>query len=186
MTLLSVVMGTPTDEARADTSIKLLSYGFRFYSSHLLFQAGSVISKPRIWYGENKTVPAGSNSDIYVTTPRGQFANTTVKVALTPNLQAPIKKGQTLGAVNVMLNGKALATYPITALAADPKGGMWRKTSDTIAHHFHNWFGGKKKTTASKAKAVTTPSAPQTAATTTSTTPAAATATPAANTTKQS
>ncbi len=145
MSLLSVVLGTPTDEARADTSIRLLSYGYRFYSSHLLYQAGSVIAKPRIWYGENKTVPAGVLSNVTVTTPRGQFANTQVAIKTTPNLQAPIKKGQRLGTIEITLSGKVIATYPLIALANDPTGGLWRRTSDSIAHKFHEWFGSDSK-----------------------------------------
>ncbi len=41
MRLISVVMGTSSDEARAQESQKLLSYGFRFYETMKLYERGA-------------------------------------------------------------------------------------------------------------------------------------------------
>jgi|GEM_PF-45016 serine-type D-Ala-D-Ala carboxypeptidase (penicillin-binding protein 5/6) len=185
-TLLSVVMGAPTDEDRSSDSIRLLSYGFRFYNTHLLYQANSTIAKPRVWYGENETVPAGTVKDIYVTTPRGQFTNTKVEIALNKDIKAPVKKGAVLGAVNVTLSGKQIASYPLIALTNDKKGGVWRRSVDSVSHKFHNWFGSKKKNKQVKMQTPTNAVAPastQTAANVSTATPAPAQAAANTNTT---
>lgn len=155
MTLLSVVMGTPTDEDRASDSIALLSYGFRFYTSHLLYQAGSIIAKPRIWFGENKTVPAGSLYNVYVTTPRGQFANAQVSIQTNNDITAPVKKGQTVGNIIVTLHKQQVANYPIVALTNDPKGGLWRRSIDDIEYKLHSWFGSDKSKAPAKPQTTT-------------------------------
>ena len=56
MRLISVVMGTRSEKARAQESQKLLNYGFRFFDSHLLYQAGQELKKMRVWKGENESI----------------------------------------------------------------------------------------------------------------------------------
>ncbi|OGT30935.1 MAG: hypothetical protein A3E87_08120 [Gammaproteobacteria bacterium RIFCSPHIGHO2_12_FULL_35_23] len=142
LTLLAVVLGAPSDEARADATISLLSYGFRFYNSNLLYQANSVITKPRVWFGTTKYLPAGTLNDISVTTPNGQFQGAKVSITVNNNLQAPIRKGQAIGSVNLVFNHQTL-TYPLVALADDPKGGFFTRFFDSISYLFHKLFGSK-------------------------------------------
>jgi serine-type D-Ala-D-Ala carboxypeptidase (penicillin-binding protein 5/6) len=40
MRLISVVMGTDSEEARASASQALLNYGFRFFETYQLYEAG--------------------------------------------------------------------------------------------------------------------------------------------------
>ena len=144
MRLLSVVLGTPTDESRATDSIRLLRYGFRFYGSHLLYPAKSVVATPRIWFGDKKTIPAGVLGAFYITLPHSQFQNVSVNIHINPNIKAPVKQGQTLGTINAVLRGKTIATQPLVALTNDQKGGWWRCSTDSVTHKFHQWFSSKK------------------------------------------
>jgi len=163
VTLLSVVMGAPTDEDRATDSVRLLSYGFRFFDTHLLYQAGSTIAKPRVWYGDAKTVPVGTLTDAYVTTPRGQFQHVKIDIDMNNDIKAPVNKGQLLGLLNISLRNKPIATYHLMALTADKKGGVLRRSSDGVARQFHHWFSGDKKKT-KKINVSTKPAAPATPA----------------------
>ena len=124
MRLISVVMGTPTDLARADESIRLLNYGFRFFSSHLVYQAGSIIAKPRVWFAENKTEPVGVKHDFYITPPKGQYSKAKLNINIPNDVKGPIKKGQTIGQIVVTLHGKTIAIEPLIALEANPEGGI--------------------------------------------------------------
>jgi D-alanyl-D-alanine carboxypeptidase (penicillin-binding protein 5/6) len=147
MTLLSVVMGTPIDPDRTTESIALLSYGFRFFNSHLLYQGGTPITKVRVWFGNKEHLPVGTAHNIYVTTPRGEFQNANVTMTLNKEIQAPLHKGQRVGTLNVTLHGKKIGSYPLIALANDSKGGFWSRTSDDISLKFHHWFGDSKSNT---------------------------------------
>jgi serine-type D-Ala-D-Ala carboxypeptidase (penicillin-binding protein 5/6) len=138
--LISIVLGAPSDEARAQDSIKLLTYGFRFFQSKLLYKANETISKQRVWAGQNKTVPVGVVSDFYATVPFGQFQNIKTAVKANENLTAPIKKGQEVGQIIVTLQGKQIAQTPLLALSDDPQGGMWRRSVDYVAKIVHGWF----------------------------------------------
>jgi D-alanyl-D-alanine carboxypeptidase (penicillin-binding protein 5/6) len=132
MRLVSVVMGAPTDQGRAQSSQQLLTYGFRFFESHKLYAANTALTQARVWYGAEKQIRVGLARDFYVAIPAGQYHNLKVARMLTPMLQAPIKRGQPVGAINITLNNKPVASAPLVALNDDPKGGLWRRLVDYI------------------------------------------------------
>ncbi len=140
MRLISVVMGTPTDNARAEESQRLLNYGYRFFETHKLYGAGIPLIEPRIWKGKSKHIPMGLMHDFYVTIPSGQYKNLTANIKLKGALHAPIEKGQQYGDVVVKLSGKPYANLPLVALQNDPRGGIWRRMTDSIGLTFHNMF----------------------------------------------
>lgn len=136
MRLISVVMGTPTDAARANDSQALLNWGFRFYNSHKIFSANTPITKKRIWMGNSKYVAMGLARDLFVTIPTGQYKKLKASMDIPKKLEAPIVKGQTYGNVSITLNGKVIATAPIIALTNDARGGLWTRMTDHIALWF--------------------------------------------------
>jgi D-alanyl-D-alanine carboxypeptidase (penicillin-binding protein 5/6) len=73
MRLISVVMGTKSEKARAQESQKLLNYGFRFFETHRLYTAGQELKQMRVWKGESEALKLGLSSELYVTVPRGLY-----------------------------------------------------------------------------------------------------------------
>lgn len=137
---ISVVMGTPSDSARTDDSQALLSYGFRFFQTAKIYNANDSIYQQRVWKGKHKYIPLGVTHDFFVTIPKRAYADLRVSLTINPNVYAPIKKGQTLGTVNVSLKDKAIADQALVALQADPSGGWWTRLVDSIVHWFKNLF----------------------------------------------
>ena len=73
--LLSVVLGTNSDSARAQESQKLLNYGFQFYDSAKLYDKGQTVSTLRGVEGRPRArLKAGFLSDFYVSVPHGHAA----------------------------------------------------------------------------------------------------------------
>lgn len=141
MRLISVVMGAPSDNARADNSQELLNYGFRFFETHKLFDANTPIDYARVWYGKDKKVPAGMNYNLSVTVPVGQFSHAKIEKSFDMNLKAPIQKGQVVGTVNLILNDKVLAKEPLYALQEDPKAGFFSRTAEWIRLGLYRLLG---------------------------------------------
>ena len=132
MRLISIILGTDSDNARASSSRKLLSYGFRFYETFLLHRANEPLENMRIWKGENETVPLGLQEDLYITIPRGQRNKVKANMTVETRLVAPAKKGQTYGSVNIMLGEEKLRQQSLVALEDVPEGGLWRQMIDNI------------------------------------------------------
>jgi D-alanyl-D-alanine carboxypeptidase (penicillin-binding protein 5/6) len=140
MRLISVVMGAPSDSARANDSEQLLTYGFRFFTSHKLFPANKPLTMARVWYGESNEIPAGTERDVYVALPSSQDAAVKTDVQIQNDLQAPIKKGQEIGKISVIVNDKILTEQPLIALKDNPLGGLWQRSWDHIGAWFSKVF----------------------------------------------
>jgi serine-type D-Ala-D-Ala carboxypeptidase (penicillin-binding protein 5/6) len=124
MRLVTVVMGAKNDSVRANNSMALLSYGFRFFETHKLFAANTSIATPKVWFGKEGTVALGSLENLYVTLPAGQHKNVKASAIINPNLKAPIVKGQSYGVINILLEGKVISTKPLVALKDNPRANF--------------------------------------------------------------
>jgi D-alanyl-D-alanine carboxypeptidase (penicillin-binding protein 5/6) len=140
MRLISVVMGAPNDEARTEDSIRLLTYGFRFFETHKIYIASKPVIKARVWSGQQSEVPLGLTDDFYATVPTGQFKRAQATISVNSPLNAPIEKGKAYGSINITLNNQVIATKPLIALENDPKGGLLRRATDSVKYTIHKYF----------------------------------------------
>ena len=140
MRLISVIMGAPSDEVRTEDSIRLLTYGFRFFETHKIVDGGKTLTQARVWKGSQKEVALGVDRDWYATLPAGAYKNIQQVYTLNDPLTAPIVKGQPYGNLNLVLNNQILVSKPLIALKDDPKGGMFRSISDSMSFHIHKIF----------------------------------------------
>ena len=136
MRLISVVLGTKSDGARADISQALLAYGYRFYESDQMVAAADELKQVRVWKGDIETVGLGLAADLHVTVPRGQYIKLKKVLDIKSDVEAPVKKGQQLGTLRIMLDGKELLTRPLVALQPIGEGSIWQRASDYIARFF--------------------------------------------------
>jgi D-alanyl-D-alanine carboxypeptidase (penicillin-binding protein 5/6) len=132
MRLISVVLGTDSEEARAEESEKLLSYGFRFYETHRLYAANKPLSTVRIWKGETEKLPVGLQHELYVTIPRGEYSKLDAQMKLKQPIIAPASKGSLYGSLNVSLDGQTVAVKPLVALQDVAEGGLFQQMMDDI------------------------------------------------------
>jgi len=130
MRLISVVMGTASPNARANESQSLLNYGFRFFETHRLYQAGTPLTETRVRKGEKSLLPVGVGEDIYVTAPRKHFNELKPESQLDKVVVAPLKKGDTVGSLVVTLNGETVLTKPLIAMEDVAEGGFFRRLYD--------------------------------------------------------
>jgi len=128
--LISVVMGTPSDQSRAADSAQLLTYGFRFYGSHKLYAAKTPLARAQVMLGQSDRVTVGPKNDIYITLPVGQDAAVKTDLALKDPIKAPIKAGDVVGTVRITLHDEQIAEAPVIALADVGKGSWWQQILD--------------------------------------------------------
>ncbi len=136
--LIAVIMGAPTDAARADDSQRLLDYGFRFFETHLIYPANTVLSQVRVYQGRQNTVAAGVDKALVVSVLPGQYSKLQLQLQLnTSSLHAPVQKGQVLGQISVSLAGNEIDKVPVVALENDAVGSWWQRLWDRIVLFFH-------------------------------------------------
>jgi D-alanyl-D-alanine carboxypeptidase (penicillin-binding protein 5/6) len=140
MRLISVVMGTRSDDARAVESQKLLSYGFRYYHTHRLYEKDAVVSQTRVWKGVTENLSLGMGKDIFLTVPRGAEDNLIATASVDEIIEAPVVEGQELGRIVVTLEGEELLNAPLVSLSAIEKAGFFSRFADAISLFFHQLF----------------------------------------------
>lgn len=132
MRLISVVMGTKGEEARAVESQKLLTYGFRFFETVSPFSSSAPLTNSKVWMGAADEVKLGLAEDFTVTIPKGEMDKIKTRFTIDPTIKAPIEAGDTYGQVNLSLNGETLAELPLVALEPVDKGGLLKRIIDYI------------------------------------------------------
>ena len=130
--LVSVVMGSTGENQRAVDSQALLNWGFRFFETHKLYDAGKPIETMKVWKGAADAVPLGVARPLLVSTQRGKYDQLKPSMDVPKSLEAPIAKGQKIGTVKVTLDGKVVAQRPLVALAAVEEGGFFKRLWDSF------------------------------------------------------
>ncbi|WP_018152807.1 D-alanyl-D-alanine carboxypeptidase family protein [Leeia oryzae] len=130
--VLSVVLGTANEEARATESLKLLNYGMQFFDTPKLYSKGQALQSVKVWKGSDATVPVGFLQDFYMTLPKGAAKRVQAQLVTQQPLIAPVTGGQKVGQVTFKLDGQTLGTYPIVALKQVSQAGVFGRMSDTV------------------------------------------------------
>ena len=134
--LISVVMGDSSENQRAVDAQALLNWGFRFYETHRLYEAGKTLATPKVWKGDGDVVQVGVAQPLLVSTTRGKYDHLKASMDLPKSLVAPIAKGQKIGTVKVTLDGKLVAQAPLVAVAAVEEGGFFKR----LWHELLMWW----------------------------------------------
>ncbi len=134
--LISVVMGSASQRARAEASLALLNYGFRFFESHRLFASGETVETLRVWFGDRENLAVGPGVDVVAIIPRGSYDKLSARLEKTSELKAPIDKGARIGDIVVVVDDEEITRVPLVALEDVPKGGLWRKAKDSVLQWF--------------------------------------------------
>jgi len=136
--MIAIVMGASSEKARADSAMALLSYGFRFYETHKLYDASKPLVTPKLWKGEQNQLPIGVADDVQVTVKRGQYDQLKATMDIPSTLIAPFKKGQQVGTLRIMLADQPVQTIPLIALNDAPQCGFFGRLWDSILLWFHS------------------------------------------------
>jgi D-alanyl-D-alanine carboxypeptidase (penicillin-binding protein 5/6) len=130
--LISVVLGAASEAARAIESQKLLNYGFRSFDSIRLYPGREPVITLEVFKGAANRVGAGFLSDLYLALPRGQSEKLKARVESLQPLLAPIRAGQQIGTLKVMLEDRPYREVPVVALDNVPLAGVLGRGWDAL------------------------------------------------------
>jgi D-alanyl-D-alanine carboxypeptidase (penicillin-binding protein 5/6) len=130
--LLSIVLGTSSEIARANESQKLLNWGYTAFEGIKLFDANQAVVTPEVWKGAAKNVKLGRPQAVVVAVPAGTAAQIKTAVARPDPLVAPFTKGQQVGTLKVLAGDKPVAEVPLVALEAVEEAGVMGRAWDAI------------------------------------------------------
>jgi D-alanyl-D-alanine carboxypeptidase (penicillin-binding protein 5/6) len=116
ITVVSVVMGEPSEAARDADSLTLLRHGLSSFKRQTGLQKGAVLARPKLAY-RDEHVDLVASSAVQTVVRRGQ--RFTVSVQDVPSeLRGPIPAGARIGTAVVRLGGRVVGRVPL--LTASP------------------------------------------------------------------
>ena len=114
MRLITVVMGEPTSEKRSEETSAMLDYGYNMYEVEKLLTIESKIKNIKINLGKDEYVSVVPVRDIDILNNKTENKrNVTYNISL-KNVTAPVKKGDIVGKVEVIENGKVIEEVEVT------------------------------------------------------------------------
>ena len=130
--LLTVVLGTVSETARANESQKLLNWGYTAFEAVKLFEAGQAVISPAVWKGQSANLKLGQPNAIVVAVPTGSAAQLKTQVVRPEPLVAPFTKGQVVGSLKVTRGDQPLVDVPLMALEAVEQAGVVGRAWDAL------------------------------------------------------
>ncbi|MFZ6687858.1 D-alanyl-D-alanine carboxypeptidase family protein [Undibacterium sp. SXout11W] len=130
--LISVITGADSDQIRAQESLKLLNWGYLNFDTVKLYAKGQTLETPQVWKGSQAQVKIGFDHDLYVTLPKGSAAKLKPALERKDPLIAPIALNSKVGTVKMMLDGKPVAEFPVTALEQVDQASIFGRAWDSV------------------------------------------------------
>jgi D-alanyl-D-alanine carboxypeptidase (penicillin-binding protein 5/6) len=130
--LMSIVLGTANENARAIESQKLLNWGYTAFEAVKLFDAGQPAVTPAVWKGQSAVLKLGQPYAIVVAVPTGSATQLKTQVIRPDPLVAPFAKGQTVGTLRVSRADQPLVDVPLVALEAVEQSGVLGRAWDAV------------------------------------------------------
>ncbi|WP_296404830.1 D-alanyl-D-alanine carboxypeptidase family protein [Psychrobacter sp.] len=140
MRLISVIMGSKSMQQRADQSRELLNWGFGHFDTKVVAPTNQFVQDVPVYFGEQDSVKAATGEALKVLTSKTQSSKISTVVNISDNVQAPIAKGQEIGRMMAVIDGKSVASVPIVATEAVEKSGIFKRAWQHIAKFFVNLF----------------------------------------------
>ena len=130
--LLAIVLGTNSENERANEAQKLLNWGYTAFEAVKLFDAGQAVVTPKVWKGAENTVKLGRNEAIVVALPAGSAAKLKTSISRADPLLAPLVKGQQTAILKVSMGDQPMLDVPLVALEGVAQAGLLGRVWDAI------------------------------------------------------
>ncbi|WP_446728308.1 D-alanyl-D-alanine carboxypeptidase family protein [Peribacillus sp. TH27] len=127
MRVIAVVFGAASPKERNAQVTKMLDYAFSQYITYPIYKRGEMLGESKVSKGHKKMVIGVTSEPISVlTTKNGTAKDFTKKITLNKDLNAPIKKGDQIGTLELKKNGKVYVESPIVAKETVEKASWWQ------------------------------------------------------------
>ena len=130
--VILVVNGLKSSAERLAEAERLMNWAFRQFAQKTLIKAGKNVAQAEVWLGETNFVGLEIADDISALIPYSARDDIKVFVTYEGPIQAPIKKGEELGALSVDIPGIPPRSYPVYASSDVAAGGIMKRIRASI------------------------------------------------------
>lgn len=130
VSVITVVLGDPSEDARDADSLALLRYAIGRYHRILALREGAVVARLPLRYRDEQ-VQIVAASDVRRVARRDERVTTRV-VGLPSDVEGPLAAGTRLGTIEVVQRGRVVARVPAITRAAVAQATVWQRADDEL------------------------------------------------------
>ncbi len=131
VTVVSVVLGEPTERARDADSLALLRYGLRSYDARTALAKGRVVGEVALRYRDGETVEVVAGAAVERVLRRGRSTRVVVD-GLPTEVDGPLPSGTRLGTATVFSGKEVLARVPVVTARSVEQASLGERLADVL------------------------------------------------------
>mgnify|MGYP000094223520 FL=1 len=125
--MTAVASGFKTKNSRSRESMKLLNWGLRKFDTIQIAKKDEIMTSLNVWLGKKSKVEIFPSEDVYLTIPKRKKKIIKVIFEYEGPIPAPIKKGDTLGLLNVYVSDELKKQINILAAEDIEKSNIFSR-----------------------------------------------------------
>jgi D-alanyl-D-alanine carboxypeptidase (penicillin-binding protein 5/6) len=129
VTLVSAVLGAPSESARDAATRELLDYGFSQYERERALERGERLASASVRY-QDSSLPLVADRDVTVTVRRGQQLDT--ELVAPDEVEGPVDRGERVGQAVVTLDGERVGRVALVAGRAIPEADVGDRVDSAL------------------------------------------------------
>jgi serine-type D-Ala-D-Ala carboxypeptidase (penicillin-binding protein 5/6) len=131
--LILVVAGLPSINDRKTEAAKLMDWGFGQFKVIDVYGQGETVSRARVWGGAERWVNLVVHDALRVALSPAEQERAELKMSYSGPLMAPVKAGQLVGTVRIIVDGQPVSDAPLEVAEDVPAiQSMWKKAWDSV------------------------------------------------------
>jgi len=139
--LVAVVNKAPSPKIRENIITELLDYGFNNFKKVYIYEKGDEVANLNVWLGNKKQIKTIVKEDISFNIPRDiDVENIKVELKYLTPLNAPIKKDEVVGTLQINIEGYESKNFDIYAKENIDKVGFIRKIKRILEFKINKYF----------------------------------------------
>ncbi|MBK8456910.1 MAG: D-alanyl-D-alanine carboxypeptidase [Phyllobacteriaceae bacterium] len=138
--LFVAMSGLASEKERAEEARKLLDWGMRAFERRPLFQAGATVGEAQVYGGAKSGVALAANGPIAVFVPITNQDRLKARIVYDGPLEAPVAKGQPVGALKIWIGETLSAETPLFAAEDVAVGPIYRRALDGLRELLTGWL----------------------------------------------
>ena len=113
--VIFVVAGLDSEKARAEESERIAAWAFRDFTMKEVVPEGETVASLPVWLGSKSQVALTTKNGLNVLMPIGAESGVTAEAVFSGPIEAPVKKGDRLGTLEIQIPGVGPANVPLVA-----------------------------------------------------------------------
>lgn len=131
VTVVSVVMGDPSERARNEDSLALLRYGLRSYEARTILPQGRILGSVPLKFLDDHEVPVVAGDTFKRVVRVGERTSVSV-TGLPKELDGPLPRGTKVATAIVRKDGKELERVPVVTARPVAEAGLGDRLNDFV------------------------------------------------------